>query len=143
MASKQKSVKSRRSRGFRTLLWEFKVNEIKIKVSQINQDDETHHPHKEGFNNLRIGFEEFLSENDLAYNKDFGYFKIYLSVTVESTDIIWTAENFCENECFSDVVISSEKTDWYGKVYIDTYFIIFINDSIKIFFSIHYITLLI
>ena len=88
MTSKQKSVKSRRSSGFRTLLWEFKVNEIETKVSQINQDDETHHLHKEGFDNLRIGFEEFLSENDLAYNKDFGYFKIYSSVAIELTDII-------------------------------------------------------
>lgn len=36
-------------------------------------------------------------------------------MAVESTDIIRTSENFYGNEWFSNVVVSSEKTDWYGK----------------------------
>ena len=119
MVSKQRSVKSkiRRSSGFRALLWKFNVNELETKVSHIKQDDDVHHLHKEGFDNLRAGFEEFLTENDLTYDDEFGYFKIYSSVAVESTDIIWTSGNFYGNEWFSDVVVSSEETDWYGKVY--------------------------
>ena len=103
MASKQRSVKSktRRSSGFRALLWKFNVNELETKVSHIKQDDDVHHLHKEGFDNLLAGFEEFLIENDLTYDEEFGYFKIYSSVAVESTDIIRTSGNFYGNEWFS------------------------------------------
>ena len=55
-------------------------------------------------------------ENDVTYDENFGYFKIYSSIAVESTDIIRTAGKFYGNEWFSNVVVSSEKTDWYGKV---------------------------
>ena len=57
-------------------------------------------------------------ENNVTYDENFGYFKIYSSVAVELTDIIWTAGKFYGNEWFSDVVVSSEETDWYGKVWI-------------------------
>ena len=127
MASKQTSVRSktRRSSGFRNLLWELNVNEIESKASQIKQDDDIHRLYKEGFDNLRAGFEEFLTENDITYDDESGYFKIYSSVAVESTDIIRTAGNFYGNEWFSNVVVSSEENDWYGKVlYIDIYFMI-------------------
>jgi hypothetical protein len=100
LASKQRSVKSktRRFSGFRALLWKFNVNELETKVSHIKQDDDVHHLHKEGFDNLRAGFEEFLTENDLTYDEEFGYFKIYSSVVVESTNIIQTSGNFYSNE---------------------------------------------
>jgi len=127
LASKQTSVRSktRRSSGFRNLLWELNVNEIESKASQIKQDDDIHRLYKEGFDNLRAGFEEFLTENDITYDDESGYFKIYSSVAVESTDIIRTAGNFYGNEWFSNVVVSSEENDWYGKVlYIDIYFMI-------------------
>jgi hypothetical protein len=77
--------------------------------------------HKEGFDNLHAGFEEFLSENNLTCDDDSGYFKIYSSVAVESTDIIRTAGKFYGNEWFSNVVVSSEEEDWYGKVLISIY----------------------
>ena len=120
MAAKQKAAKpkSRRSSGFRNLLWEFNVNEIETKVSQINQDIDIHHLYKEGFDNLHAGFEEFLTENDINYDDQSGYFKIYSSIAVESTDIVRTAASFYGNEWFSNVIVSSEETDWYGKVYI-------------------------
>lgn len=99
-----------------------------MKNFQINQDDDIHRLYKEGFGNLRAGFEEFLSENNITYDGESGYFKIYSSVAVESTDIIRTAGNFYGEEWFSDVVVSSEENDWYGKVlYIDIYFMIFIK----------------
>ena len=72
--------------------------------------------HKEGFDNLLAGFNEFITENNITYNNEFGYFKIYSSVAVESTDIIRTAEKFYSHEWFSDVAVSSEETTWYGKV---------------------------
>ena len=82
------------------------------------QDNDIHHLHKEGFNNLRAGFDEFLTENELICDDEFGYFKIYSSVAIESTDIIRTAKNFYGNDWFSDVaVVSSEETMWYGKVH--------------------------
>jgi len=138
LASKQTLVgsKTRRSDGFRNLLWEFNVSEIESKVSQIKQNDDIHRLYKEGFDNLRAGFEEFLTENNITYDDKSGYFKIYSSVAVESTDIIRTAGNFYGNEWFSNVVVSSEEDDWYGKVlYIDIYFMIFINED----FSVSYI----
>ncbi len=85
-------TKTRRSSGFRSLLWEFNVSEIESKTSQITQDNDIHHLYKEGFNNLRAGFEEFLIENEINYDSnESGYFKIYSNVAVESTDIIRTA----------------------------------------------------
>ena len=120
MASKQRSIRSkiRRSSGFRNLLWEFNVSEIETKVAQIKNEADIHHLYKEGFNNLRAGFEEFLTENDLDYdNRESGYFKIYSSVAIESTDIIRIAVSFYGNKWFSNVV-TSENTMWYRKVYI-------------------------
>jgi len=117
-------TKTRRSSGFRNLLWEFNVSEIESKSFQITQDNDIHHLYKEGFANLRAGFDEFLTENNLTFDDEFGYFKIYSSVAVESTDIIRTAEKFYGHEWFSDVVVSSEETEWYGKVSIC--FLIFI-----------------
>lgn len=138
MASKQTLVgsKTRRSDGFRNLLWEFNVSEIESKVSQIKQNDDIHRLYKEGFDNLRAGFEEFLTENNITYDDKSGYFKIYSSVAVESTDIIRTAGNFYGNEWFSNVVVSSEEDDWYGKVlYIDIYFMIFINEDFSVSYT--------
>ena len=117
-------TKTRRSSGFRNLLWEFNVSEIETKSSQITQDNDIHHLYKEGFDNLRAGFDEFLTENNLTFDDEFGYFKIYSSVAVESTDIIRTAGKFYGYEWFSDVVVSSEETEWYRKVSIC--FLIFI-----------------
>jgi hypothetical protein len=87
-----------------------------MKCSQITQNNDIHHLHKEGFINLHAGFDEFLTENNLTFNDALGYFKIYSSVAVESTDIIRTTGKFYGNEWFSDVVVSSEETNWYGKV---------------------------
>ncbi|PKC01832.1 hypothetical protein RhiirA5_455552 [Rhizophagus irregularis] len=92
-------------------------------VSQIKQDDDIHHLYKEGFDNLLNGFDEFIMENDVIYDNEFGYFKIYSTVAVESTDIIRTTESFYGNDWFSDIVVfSSEETEkteetsmWYGK----------------------------
>ena len=119
MASKQTSVrfKTRRSGGFRNLLWELNVSEIESKVSQIKQDDDIHRLYKEGFDNLCAGFEEFLTLNNTTYDDESGYFKIYSSVAIELTDIIRTAGSFYGNVWFSNVVVSSKETDWYGKVY--------------------------
>lgn len=58
-----------------------------------------------------------MTENNLTHDDESEYFKIYSSVAVESTDIIRMAGSFYDNEWFSDVVVSSEETDWYGKVY--------------------------
>jgi len=101
--------RARRSSGFRNLLWEFNVDEIETKCSQINQDNSIHHLHKEGFDNLRVGFKEFLTKNDLTHD-DTGYFKIYSSVAVKSTDIIRTSGSFYGNEWFSDISITSKET---------------------------------
>jgi len=79
---------TRRSSGFRNLLWEFEFNEIETMVSKIKQDIDIHHLYKEGFDNLRAGFKEFLTLNNTTYDDESGYFKIYSSVAVESTDII-------------------------------------------------------
>ena len=132
MTSKQKSVRSkktRRSDGFRNLLWELNVSEIESKGSQIKQDDDIHRLYKEGFDNLRAGFEEFLTENNITYDGESGYFKIYSSVAIKSTDIIRTAGNFYGNEWFSNVVVTSEETNWYGKVlYINLFFMTYINE---------------
>ena len=59
-----------------------------------------------------------MTENNVNYDDEFGHLKIYSSVTVELTDIVRTAASFYGNEWFSDVIVSSEETDWYGKVYI-------------------------
>jgi len=53
--------------------------------------------YKKDFNNLCVGFKEFLTENDLTH-VDTGYFKIYSSVAVKSTDIIRTSGSFYGNE---------------------------------------------
>ena len=81
-------TKTRRSSGFRNLLWEFNVSEIESKTSRITQDNDIHHLYKEEFANLCAGFDEFLTENNLTFDDEFGYFKIYSNVAVESTDII-------------------------------------------------------
>jgi hypothetical protein len=62
-----------------------------------------------------------LSENEVSYDTEFGYFVIYSSVAIESTDIIRTAGKFHGNEWFSNVVVSSEEAEWYGKVYLNLY----------------------
>jgi len=125
-------TKTRRSSGFKNLLWEFNVSEIESKTSRITQDNDIHHLYKEGFNNLRAGFEEFLIENEINYDSnESGYFKIYSNVAVESTDIIRTARNFYGREWFSDVVVSSEETEWYGKVSICFLIFIIIDILIK------------
>ena len=119
LAKKQKLVKTRRSSGFRNLLWKCKINGIEEINSQIQQNNDIHHLHKEGFDNLFAGFNEFITENNITYNNEFGYFKIYSSVAIGSTDIIRTAKNFYGNEWFSNVSIFSEDSIWYGKVYIN------------------------
>ena len=50
-------------------------------------------------------------ENEVIYNKNFGYFKVYLSTSVKSTDIIRTSENYYGKEWFSDIVVSSEDSN--------------------------------
>ena len=116
LAKKQKLVKTRRSSGFRNLLWKCNINGIEEINSQIQQNNDIHHLHKEGFDNLLAGFNEFITENNTTYDDEFGYFEIYSSVAVGSTDIIRTAGNFYGNEWFSNVAIFSEDTIWYGKV---------------------------
>ena len=69
-------------------MWKVKITKIETKGSQINQDANIHRLHKEGFDNLRAGFEEFVTENKLIYDDEFGYFKIYSSVAVELINII-------------------------------------------------------
>lgn len=109
-------------------MWTYKITEINTAVSQIKlQDDDIHHLYKEGFDNLLDGFDEFITENDVTYDNEFGYFKIYSTVIVESTDIIRTTGSFYGNDWFSDIVVVSEEieeteeTMWYGKVYFDLY----------------------
>ena len=100
-------------------MWTYKITEIDTAVSQIKQDDDIHRLHKEGFDNLLDGFDEFITENVVTFNNEFGYFKIYSTVAVESTDIIRTAGSFYGNDWFSNIVVSSKETMWYGKVYFD------------------------
>ena len=76
-------AKTRRSSGFRNLLWGFNVSEIEMYIFQITQDNDIHHLYKEGFAKLRAGFDEFLTKNNLTFDDEFGYFKIYSSVAVE------------------------------------------------------------
>ena len=96
------------------------------------QDNDIHHLYKEGFNNLRAGFEEFLIENEINYdNNESEYFKIYSNVAVESTDIIRIAGNLYGREWFSDIVVSSEETEWYRKVSICFLIFIIIYSVIK------------
>jgi hypothetical protein len=115
-------------------LWTYKITEIDTAVSQIKQEDDIHRLHKEGFDNLLDGFDEFITENVVTYDNEFGYFKIYSTVAVELTDIIRTAGSFYGNDWFSDIVVSSEETMWYGKVYL---ILIFVN----LFFFTSYLTL--
>ena len=42
-------------------------------IFQITQDNDIHHLYKEGFANLRAGFDEFLTENNLTFDDEFGY----------------------------------------------------------------------
>lgn len=108
----------RKTSGFRNLLWEFRFTEIDSKISQIMGDNDINPLHKEGFENFRAGIEEFLTENEVAFDENFGHFKAYSSASVESTDIIRTSGSFYGNEWFSDVAVSSEEDMmWYGKVY--------------------------
>jgi hypothetical protein len=106
----------RKSSGFKNLLWEFKLIEIDLKISQITHDDDINPLYKEGFENLPAGLEEFLTENEVTCDKDLGYFKVYSSASVESTDIIRTSGSFFGKEWFSNVVVFSEEAEWYGKV---------------------------
>jgi len=117
LATKQKSIKTRRSSGFRKLLWNFSVNGIDNERSKINDDNNINHLYKEGFDNLHEGFKEFLAENEVSYDTETGYFNIYSSVAVESTNIIRTDGKFHGKEWFSDVAVSSEDLEWYGKVF--------------------------
>ena len=81
------------------------------------QDDNIHPLHKKGFEKFLEGLEEFLTENAVTYDKNFGHFKVYSSAYVESTDIIRTSNSFYGKEWFSNVAVSTEETDdWYGKV---------------------------
>jgi hypothetical protein len=114
-------VKTRRSSGFRNLLWQCKITEINTRCLQINEDHNVHHLHKEGFKNLLAGFNEFIEENNITYDHEFGHFKIYSNVAVGSTDIIRTAASFYGNEWFSNLAIFTEDSTWYGKVYIYIY----------------------
>ena len=77
---------------------EFKFTEIDLKVSQIMQDNNINSLYKEGFENFWVGLEEFLMENEVIYDKNFRYFKVYLSTFVESTDIIRTSKNYYGKE---------------------------------------------
>lgn len=117
ITNKQKSLRIRRSSGFRNLLWKFSFVGIESKISQIAKDNDIHPLYKEGFKNFRVGLEEFFSENEIMYDEGSGYFKFYSSVSVESTDIIRVSGRFYGNEWFSDVAVSAEETMWYGKVH--------------------------
>lgn len=107
LAIKRKSPQMRKSSGFRNLLWEFKFTEIESKTSQIMRDNGINPLYKEGFENFRAGLEEFLTENGVAIDENLGHFKMYSSVSVESTDIIRTSGSFYGNEWFSDMAVSS------------------------------------
>ena len=74
-----------------------------------------------------MGFNEFIEENNITYDHEFGYFKIYSSVAVGSTDIIRTAKSFYGNEWFSNVSIFSEDSIWYGKVSINYCFFLLLT----------------
>lgn len=102
-------------------MWKYKITDINTVISQIEQDNDIHRLHKEGFNNLLDGFNEFITENNITYDNEFGYFQIYSSVAIESTDIIRTAKNFYGNDWFSDVAVVSSEEMWYGKVYSNFY----------------------
>lgn len=104
------------------------------------QDDDIHHLYKKGFENFRVGLEEFLTENAVTCDKNFGYFKVYSSASVESTDILRTAGSFYGNEWFSDVTVSSEETEWYGKVLVIFLIIILMK---FIFFKLYDVIILI
>ena len=118
-------------------MWKFKITELNTVASQIDHDNSIHHLYKEGFDNLLDGFNEFVIENNITYNNDFGYFQIYSSVAVESTDIIRTAGKFYGHDWFSDVVVSSEETMWYGKVYLSLLITIFYYHKTQFFFMIY------
>ena len=99
-------------------MWEYKITEIETIIPDIKQNNDVHRLHKEGFDNLLDGFQEFVDENDITYDEEFGYFRIYSSVAVESTEIIRIAKSFYSNNWFSDVAVISLEEKWYGKVYL-------------------------
>ena len=118
LAIKQKSLRIRRSSGFRNLLWTFRFTEIESITLQIMQNNDINPLYKEGFKNFCVGLQEFLTENNITVDENFGHFKVYSSVSVESTDIIRTSGSFYGNEWFSDVAVSAEETMWYRKVHL-------------------------
>lgn len=98
-------------------MWEFKVSDIEKKNRSNKRNPDVHQLHKEGFENLRAGLEEFIQENDVTLDDDHAFFKVYASAIVGSTDIIRATASFYKNECFSDVAVSVEGgVVWYGKV---------------------------
>ena len=91
-------------------MWKFGFTEIKSKILQITQDNDIHPLYNKGFKNLCVRLEEFLTENEVIYDENSGYFKVYSSVSVESTDIIRTSGSFYGNEWFSDIAVSAVET---------------------------------
>ena len=79
------------------------------------QNNDINPLYKKGFEHFREGLEEFLTENEVTYDEHFGYFKVYSSVSVESTDIIRTSGSYYGEEWFSDVAVVSEEAIWYGR----------------------------
>lgn len=98
-------------------MWEFKVSDIEKQSRSNKRNPGVHQLHKEGFENLRAGLEEFIQENDITLDDDYAFFKVYASAIVGSTDIIRATASFYKNECFNDVSVSVEGgVVWYGKV---------------------------
>ena len=118
LANKQKSLRIRRSSGFRNLLWTFRFTKIELITLQITQNNDINPLYKEGFKNFCAGLQEFLTKNKITIDENFGHFKMYSSTSVESIDIIWISESFYGNEWFSDIAVFAEKTIWYKKVHI-------------------------
>ena len=113
-----KRVKIRRSGGFESLLWEFRVAEIEKVVRSNQRNRDIHRLYKEGFKNLRVGLEEFLQENNETLDEEYAFMKAYASAAIGSTDIVRTTSSFYSNECFSNVAVSVEgnRVVWYRKV---------------------------
>ena len=92
-------------------MWEFKVAEIEKKVQSNKRNRDIHRLHKKDFENLHIGLEEFLQENDESLDENYAFIKVYVSVAIGSTDIIWTTASFYDNEYFSNVAVSVKKNN--------------------------------
>jgi len=78
----------------------------------------------EGYRNLLNGLDEFFEEESNLSNisiHDDSRIETFISVALESTDIVYATSSFHGKEMFSDVIVSAKdeegnEVNWYGRV---------------------------